>query len=70
METESSPTQQFGKIHKEFSRRNRKGLCQFHDILQSHIPLTALDPADVVAMQPGPFGQFLLRVASLVTELP
>jgi len=36
-------------------------VSQLHDVEQADIPLAALDPAHVVAVQVGQFGQFLLR---------
>jgi len=59
-----------GKVDKEVARRHRKRLRQLHDVFDGHIPLATLHPADVIAMQFRSFGEFLLRVASLVAELP
>ena len=59
-----------GKIDEKISRRNGKSLCQLYDIFESHVSLSPLHAANVVAMQPSPFGQFFLRIASLVAELP
>jgi hypothetical protein len=59
-----------GKIDEEISRRNGKSFCQLNDIFESHVSLSPLHATDVIAMQPRSFGQFLLRVASLVAELP
>ncbi len=59
-----------GKVDKEVARRHRKRLRQLHDVFEGHIPLATLHPADVIAMQFRSFGEFLLRVASLVAELP
>jgi hypothetical protein len=59
-----------GKIDEEISWRNGKSFCQLNDIFESHVSLSPLHAADVIAMQSRSFGQFFLRVASLVTELP
>ncbi len=58
------------KIDKEFARLDGQRLRQLDDVLQSDIPFAALDTSDVVSVQTGPFGQFLLGIASLVAELP
>ena len=58
------------KIREQVTRRNRKRLCQFDDVLQGHVPFAALDPADIVAVQTGALGQFFLGIAPLVAELP
>ena len=47
---------------------HRKRLRQLHDVFQGDIPLPPLDAPDVIAMQLGPLGQLLLRVAPLVAE--
>ena len=59
-----------GKVDEKIARRHRERLRQLYDVLQSDIPLTALDAADVVAMQSGALGQFFLGIAPLVAELP
>jgi hypothetical protein len=59
-----------GKIDEEISWRNGKSLCQLNNIFESHVSLSPLHAADVIAMQSRSFSQFLLRVASLVAELP
>ena len=59
-----------GKIDEEVSWRNGKSFCQLNDIFESYVSLSPLNSADVISMQPGPFCQFLLGIASLVTELP
>ena len=51
------------KVHKKLFRRNRKSLCQLHDILQGRIPFSSFYPADVVAMQSRSSGQFPLRTS-------
>jgi hypothetical protein len=56
------------KIREELSRRNRERLRQLYDVFQGDIPLPAFHTAHVVAMQPSPFRQFLLRIATFVTE--
>jgi hypothetical protein len=58
------------EIRKQIARLDGKGSRQFDDVFQSNIPLAALNPTHVIAMQAGPFGQFLLRVAPLIAELP
>jgi hypothetical protein len=58
------------KIREQVTRRNRKRLCQFDDVLQGHVPFAALDPADVIPMQTGALCQFLLGIAPLVADLP
>jgi len=58
------------EIFKQIARLDGKRLRQFDDVFQCDIPLAALDSADVVAMQAGPFGQFFLGIAPLVAELP
>ena len=58
------------EISKQVARLDGKGFRQLDDVLQRHIPLAALDSADVVAMQSGSFGQCLLGIAPLVAELP
>jgi hypothetical protein len=58
------------KIYKQLARLDGKGFCQFDDVLKGHVPFAALDAADVVAVQPGTLGQFLLGIAPLVAELP
>jgi len=59
-----------GKVYEQIAWRHRKRLRQLHNVFESHIPLATLHPADVIAMQFRSFGEFLLRVASLVAELP
>jgi hypothetical protein len=59
-----------GKICKKILWRNRKRLRQLHNVLQSHVPLSTLYPADIIAMQPRPLCQLFLRVAAFITELP
>jgi hypothetical protein len=58
------------KVREKIFWRNRERLCQLHDVFQRHIPLTTLHAANIIAVQPRPFGQLLLRVAALVTEFP
>ena len=58
------------EIRKQLSRLDGKRLCQLDDVLQGDIPLAALDAADLVPMQSGALGQFFLRIATLVAELP
>lgn len=58
------------KISEQIPRLDGEGLRQFDDVLQSDIPLAAFNPADVVPVQTGPFGQFFLRISALVAELP
>jgi hypothetical protein len=58
------------EIRKQFARLNRKSFRQLDDVLKGDVPLTALDAADVVAMQTGALGQFFLGIAPLVAELP
>lgn len=38
------------------------------DVIQTDVPFAPLDPADVVAVQAGPFGQTLLGQAPIVAE--
>jgi len=59
-----------GKVYEQVARRHRKRLRQLHDVFKSHIPLATLHTTHVIAMQLRSFGEFLLRVASLVAELP
>jgi hypothetical protein len=59
-----------GKIDEEVSWRNGKSFCQLNDIFESHVSLSPLHTDNVIAMQSRSFGQLLLRVASLVAELP
>lgn len=59
-----------GKIYEKFARRHRKRLRQLYNVFESHIPLATLHTAHVIAMQFRAFGEFLLRVASLVAETP
>ena len=59
-----------GKVCEKIARRHRKRIRQFHDVFESNIPLATLHTAHIIAMQICSFGQFLLRVASLVAELP
>ena len=59
-----------GKVYEQIAWRHRKRLGQLHNVFECHIPLATLHPADVIAMQFRSFGEFLLRVASLVAELP
>jgi hypothetical protein len=47
----------------------RESLRRLYDIFQGHIPLAPFHAAEIIAMQSGPPGQLLLRVAALVTEL-
>jgi hypothetical protein len=58
------------EICKQVSRRDRKRLCQLDDIFQGYIPFSAFNPADVIPVQPSPFGQFFLRIAPFFAELP
>ena len=58
------------KVYEKVARRHRKRLGQLHDVFEGHIPLAALHTTHVIAMQIRSFGEFLLRVASLVAELP
>ncbi len=58
------------EIRKQLVRLDGKRFRQLDDVLQGHIPLSALDSTDVVAMQSGPFGQLFLGIAPLVAELP
>ena len=59
-----------GEVCKKVLWRDRKRPRQLHNVLQGHVPLSALYPANVIAMQPRPFCQLFLRVAALITELP
>ncbi len=58
------------EIHKQVARFDGKSFGQLNDVLKGHIALTALDAADVIAMQSGALCQFLLGIAPLVAELP
>jgi hypothetical protein len=58
------------KIYKQLARFDGKGFCQFDDVLQGNVALTALDSADVIPMQSGALRQFLLGIAPLVADLP
>jgi len=58
------------KVREQLGRLDGKRFCQLDDVLQGDIPFTALYPADVVAMQASPLGQFFLGIAPLVAELP
>ena len=69
-ESHSSIDNISGEIRKKVLWRDRKRLRQLHNVLQSHVPLSALYPANVIAMQPRPFCQLFLRVAAFITELP
>jgi hypothetical protein len=57
-----------GKVGKKLFRRHRKGSRQFYDILQGYIPFASFYTAHVVAVQSRSFGQFLLRIATFVTQ--
>jgi hypothetical protein len=67
MRTESNEGS--GEVREQFPWRHRQRTSQFDDVLQSDVPLPSLNPADIVAMQPSSFSQFLLRVPALVAEL-
>ena len=58
------------EIHKQVARFHGERLRQLDDVLKGDVPLTALNAADVVAMQTGALGQFFLGIAPLVAELP
>jgi len=58
------------EICKQITGLDRKRFCQLDDVLKRHVPLAALDAADVVPMQSGALGQLLLGIAPLVAELP
>ncbi len=59
-----------GELRKQITWFDRKRLRQLDDVFKGHIPLAALDTADVIAMQSGALGQLLLGIASLVAQLP
>lgn len=48
---------------------DRESLRRLYDMFQGHIPLVPFHAADIIAIQVGPFGQLLLRVAALVSKL-
>lgn len=56
------------KVCKKFLRRNRKRLGQLDDVFQRDVSFPAFNSPDVIAMQPSPLRQLLLRVPALVTE--
>ena len=58
------------EIRKQIAWRDRECFRQLYNIFQGHVPLAALDSADIVAVQSGALGQFLLGIAPLVAELP
>ena len=68
-ECEQGPNEGSGEVREQFRWRHRQRTSQFDDVLQGDVPLPSLNPADIVAMQPSSFGQFLLRVPALVAEL-
>ena len=70
VELNQTPVSPSREIREQVARLNRKRLRQLDDVLQGHVPFAALDSADVVAMQSGALGQFLLGIAPLVAELP
>jgi len=47
----------------EFSRINLQRLGKQENVVERDVPLAALDPADVVAVQSGRFAQCFLGVA-------
>ena len=59
-----------GKVYEKVARRHRKCLRQLYDIFQCNISLAALHTSHIIAMQAGSLGQFLLRIAAFVAELP
>jgi hypothetical protein len=63
------PNEDSGEVREQLPWRYGQRTSQFDDILQSNVPLPSLNPADIVAMQPSSFSQFLLRVPALVAEL-
>lgn len=56
------------KIGEQFLRWHGQCLCQLHDIFQSHVPLAAFHPADIISMQVCPLGQLFLRIATLLAK--
>jgi len=58
-----------GEVCEQFPRRYGERTSQFDDVFQGDVPLSSLNPADIVAMQPSSFSQFLLRVPALFAEL-
>jgi len=58
------------KITEQIARLDGECLRQLDDVLQGDVPFAALNSADVVPMQSGALGQFLLGIAPLFAELP
>jgi len=58
------------EVHEQVTWLYSQSLRQLDDVLQGHISLSTLNSADIVPMQSCPFGQFFLRIAPLVAELP
>jgi hypothetical protein len=60
------------KIREQVARLDGKRLRQLDDILKRHISLAALNSADVIPMQSGALGQFLLGIAArgLSSQIP
>src|SRR6266568_1309433 len=69
-ETHDTVVSALSEICKQIARPNRKGFRQLDDVLQRNVPFATFDPANIVAVQAGSFGQLLLRIAPLVAELP
>jgi hypothetical protein len=57
------------EVREQLPWRYGERTSQFDDVFQGDVPLPSLNPADIVAMQPSSFSQFLLRVPALVAEL-
>jgi hypothetical protein len=66
---EQSPNEGSGEVREQVPWRHRQRTSQFDYVFQGDVPLPSLNPADIVAMQPSSFSQFLLRVPALVAEL-
>ena len=58
------------EIAEQSFRCHRQGLGQLHNVFERDITLTSLYSADVIAMQPCTFREFLLRETSLHAKRP
>jgi hypothetical protein len=49
-----------GEVNEQVTGLNGKRFGKFYYVLQGDVPFAALNPAYVIAMQPGPLCQFFL----------
>lgn len=58
------------KVCEKLLGRDSERVGQFHNVLQTNVPLASLHASDVVSVQAGTFSEFLLGKSPFLTDSP